>query len=79
MPRVKLTFASGDVQRYDAELAAHTNLVKWLESTGSVSYGLPQTLNELDDVGKETLESLYPNEVQISSIASRCLTLPYVA
>lgn len=59
MPTVKLTLHSGDAVLHSSLLAEHLKLKTWYEQSFS-SYGLPSTLNELDDVGLETLESIYP-------------------
>jgi hypothetical protein len=64
MPSVSLTFASGDQQAFDAQNTSHSDLKTWLQQTGP-SYGLPDSLSELNEVGKETLESLYPNPVSL--------------
>lgn len=59
MPTVKLTLHSGDAALHSSLLAEHLKLKTWYEQSFS-SYGLPSTLDELDDVGLETLESIYP-------------------
>lgn len=59
MTSIRLTLHSGDAQLYASQLAAHLKLKAWLADSGA-SYGLPTELTELDEVGHETLESIYP-------------------
>ena len=65
--RCFIDFASGDQAAYDNDLAAYEALSKWLAANGA-SYGLPTELSELDDVGRETLASVYGGATGVRSI-----------
>lgn len=55
--------SSGDLARYESQLASHLALLSWVKASGA-SYGLPSDLSQLDDVQRETLEAVYPNPVR---------------
>ena len=59
MPSVRLTLHAGDAQLFATQLEDHLKLKQWLAESGA-SYGLLTELTDLDDVGIETLESIYP-------------------
>jgi hypothetical protein len=63
--RCYIDFASGDQAAYDTELAAYNGLSRWLAANGA-SYGLPTELGELDEVGRETLASVYEGAAGVS-------------
>lgn len=56
--KVFLDIAKGDSIIQARNLAAFQTVSNWL-SAQHASYGLPSTLTELDDVQKETLQSVY--------------------
>lgn len=58
MVAVTLQLHSGDKAAYEAQIQEHAALQTWLASSGS-SYGLPSSLDELDDVGRETVDAVY--------------------
>ncbi|KAK4050044.1 hypothetical protein OIO90_005234 [Microbotryomycetes sp. JL221] len=58
-----LTFAAGDEELYNKQLREFKALQNWL-STHAEQYGLAtDQLDQLDDVGKETLAAVYPEPV----------------
>jgi hypothetical protein len=61
MTRVYLDIAVGSQSAYDAALDEHLAVTSWLTKNAS-TYGLPSTVDELDEVGKETVESCFTGE-----------------
>lgn len=59
--RVYLSIARGDSAAHSAAVKAHQQVADWLAKNAS-NYGLPDTIHELDDVQKETLQSMYEGE-----------------
>ncbi len=67
--RCYIDFASGDQAAYDEALAAYGALSEWL-GANAASYGLPAELRSLDEVGRETLASVYEGAAGVSTTLS---------
>ncbi|KAG7539698.1 hypothetical protein FFLO_03415 [Filobasidium floriforme] len=61
MTRVYLDIAVGSQSAYDTALEEHLAVTSWLNKNAS-TYGLPSTVDELDEVGRETVESCFTGE-----------------
>lgn len=61
-----IDFAAGYQGAYDVELEAYQKLLSWVEKNGE-QYGLSGKLDELDEVGQETLKALYEAETKVST------------
>lgn len=59
--QVYLSVARGDANAHSAAVKAHQEVADWLKKNAS-NYGLPNTIHELDDVQKETVQSMYEGE-----------------
>ncbi|KAJ9107423.1 hypothetical protein QFC21_000874 [Naganishia friedmannii] len=59
--RVYLSIARGDSTAYSSAVKAHQEVTDWLSKNAS-NYGLPVTMLELDEVQKETVQSMYEGE-----------------
>lgn len=59
--KVYLSIARGDSELHAAKQRAHQEVTDWLKRNGP-NYGLPETVKELDDVQRETLQSLFEGE-----------------
>ncbi|KAJ9112586.1 hypothetical protein QFC19_000605 [Naganishia cerealis] len=59
--RVYLSIARGDAETYAAKANAHQEVTDWLKKN-AVNYGLSDTIDQLDDVQRETLQSLFEGE-----------------
>ncbi|KAJ9123804.1 hypothetical protein QFC24_003580 [Naganishia onofrii] len=59
--QVYLAIARGDATAHSAAVKAHQEVADWLKKNAS-NYGLPNTIHELDDVQKETVQSMYEGE-----------------
>jgi hypothetical protein len=60
-----IDFAAGDLDEYQQQLAAYRKLEAWVQEKGG-AYGLPDAVDELDDVAKETVASIYGVEAGVS-------------
>lgn len=60
-----LDLAYGDSKQHERQCKAHDTVKRWLKKNGS-SYGLPEDIDALDEVGKETLGELW-STVDVSS------------
>lgn len=61
MTRVYLDIAVGSQSAYDTALDEHLAVTSWLIKNCS-TYGLPSAVDELDEVGRETVESCFTGE-----------------
>lgn len=61
MTRIYLDIAVGSQSAYDTAKEEHRAVSSWLSKNHS-TYGLPSTIDELDEVGRETLESCFTGE-----------------
>jgi hypothetical protein len=61
MTRIYLDIAVGSQSAYDIALEEHLAVTSWLTKNCS-TYGLPSTVDELDEVGRETVESCFTGE-----------------
>jgi hypothetical protein len=59
--KVYLSIARGDSDLHAAKQRAHQEVVDWLKKNGP-TYGLASTVEELDGVQRETLQSLFEGE-----------------
>ncbi|KAJ9123121.1 hypothetical protein QFC22_001312 [Naganishia vaughanmartiniae] len=71
--RVYLSLARGDTAAQSAAIQAHQEVVDWLKKNAS-NYGLPDTIPELDDVQKETVQTMYEGENGTDSTKRDCAT-----
>ncbi|SCV72656.1 BQ2448_4193 [Microbotryum intermedium] len=60
-----IAFAAGDISIYVRQKQQYDDLVDWLANHGS-NYGLEPELDRLDDVGRESLASIYEGATQIT-------------
>ncbi|SGY67193.1 BQ5605_C004g02754 [Microbotryum silenes-dioicae] len=72
-----IDFAAGNVSLYKQQKKQYDDLVGWLVKNGS-NYGLEPELERLDDVGRESLASIYegPGATQITLSDPRSFTPP---
>jgi hypothetical protein len=61
MSKVYLEVSLGSPTAYSHLLEQHEKLCSWLKSNAA-SYGLPEDLKELDEVGRETVLSCFSGE-----------------
>lgn len=59
--KVFLSIARGDAEAHSVKQNAHQNVVDWLFKNAQ-TYGLPDSVEGLDEVQRETLQSLYEGE-----------------
>lgn len=65
--KVFISIASGDAEAHTVKQKAHQNVAEWLKKNAQ-TYGLPEDVGALDDVQRETLQSLYEGENVSASI-----------
>ena len=61
MTRIYLDIAVGSQSAYDAAFEEHRAVSTWLTKNHE-TYGLAGVISELDDVGRETLDSCFTGE-----------------
>jgi hypothetical protein len=59
--KVFISIARGDAEAHSIKQKAHQDVAEWLKKNGK-TYGLPEDVIGLDDVQRETLQSLYEGE-----------------
>lgn len=67
-----MSIARGDPDVYAVKQKAHQEVVEWLKKNGA-TYGLPDAVGDLDDVQRETLQSLFEGENVSHCLASSVL------
>jgi hypothetical protein len=74
--KVYLDIARGDAAAHSKLVDQHHHVVSWL-SAQHASYGLPATITELDEIQRETLQSLYEdNNVSVMRLSYRLNASP---
>lgn len=56
-----MSIARGDAEAHTVKQKAHQDVVEWL-SKNAQTYGLPGNISDLDEVQRETLQSMYEGE-----------------